>query len=45
LAWNVFDAESGANDGAENRGDVAEILAGYRAGNLAAATRGHYAAR
>jgi anaerobic glycerol-3-phosphate dehydrogenase len=45
VAWNLFVAESGAFHGTEGSGGATEILAGYCAGNLAAATRGHYAAR
>ena len=40
MAQNLFVAESG-----QGNGTASEILSGYRAGNLAAATRGHYAAR
>jgi glycerol-3-phosphate dehydrogenase subunit B len=43
MAWNLFVAESGPHDRADRSGDALEILAGYRAGNLAAVTRGRYA--
>jgi hypothetical protein len=44
MAWNLLVAESGGRDEAGSSGHAMEILTGYRAGNLAAATRGHYAA-
>lgn len=40
MAWNLFVAHSGSRNGVG-----AEILSGHRAGNLAAAKRGQYAAR
>lgn len=43
MAWNLFVAESSPHDRVDSSGDAMEILAGYRAGNLAAETRGHYA--
>ena len=42
MARNIFIA--GPNPGAENHGNVLHILTGYRAGNLAASTRGNHAA-
>jgi glycerol-3-phosphate dehydrogenase subunit B len=44
MAWNLFVAEWSPHDRADSSGGAMEILAGYRAGNLAAETRGHYAA-
>ncbi len=44
MARNLLVAESGGRDEAGSSGHAMEILTGYRAGNLAAATRGHYAA-
>jgi hypothetical protein len=44
MGWNLFVADPGAGREIANSGMAAEILAGYRAGNLAVATRGQYAA-
>ena len=45
MARNIFVAESGPNYRVKGDGDAMEIYAGYRAGNLATATRGgQYAA-
>jgi hypothetical protein len=44
IAWNLFVAKLSAHEGSESCGDIIETLAGYRAGNLAVATREHYAA-
>lgn len=45
MARNLFVAGSLFRSGAMDSGDAMEILTGYRAGNLAASTRGTYAAR
>jgi glycerol-3-phosphate dehydrogenase subunit B len=45
MARNLFVAGSLLHSGAKDSGDAMEILTGYRAGNLAASTRGNYAAR
>ncbi|MDR3726829.1 MAG: FAD-binding protein [Terracidiphilus sp.] len=45
MAPNLFVAGSLLHSGAKDGGDAMEILTGYRAGNLAASTRGNYAAR
>lgn len=45
LAQNLFVAGSLPNSGAASHGDVLHILTGYRAGNLAASTKGNHAAR
>jgi glycerol-3-phosphate dehydrogenase subunit B len=45
MAQNLFVAGSLLHSGAYDSGDAMEILTGYRAGNLAASTRGNYAAR
>jgi len=44
MARNVFVAGSLPNSDAENHGNVLHILTGYRAGILAASTRGNHAA-
>jgi glycerol-3-phosphate dehydrogenase subunit B len=45
MAQNLFVAGSLLHSAASDSGDAMEILTGYRAGNLAASTRGNYAAR
>ena len=45
MARNLFVAGSLAQSEAGDNGDVLHILTGYRAGNLAASTRGNHAAR
>ncbi len=45
MARNLFVAGSLAQSEAGDNGDVRHILTGYRAGNLAASTRGNHAAR
>jgi glycerol-3-phosphate dehydrogenase subunit B len=45
MARNLFIAGSLPHAGAGNQGDVLHILTGYRAGILAASTRGNHAAR
>jgi hypothetical protein len=45
VAPNLFIAGSFLSNAETSRGDTLEILTGYRAGNLAASTRGNYAAR
>jgi glycerol-3-phosphate dehydrogenase subunit B len=44
MARNIFTAGSLPNFGEGNHGNVLHILTGYRAGNLAASTRGNHAA-
>jgi glycerol-3-phosphate dehydrogenase subunit B len=45
MARNLFIAGSFPHSGEDHHGDVLHILTGYRAGNLAASTRGNHAAR
>jgi glycerol-3-phosphate dehydrogenase subunit B len=45
MAWNVFVAGKLRRHESESEGNAAEILAGYRAGKLAAATEGYHAVR
>jgi anaerobic glycerol-3-phosphate dehydrogenase len=45
IALNVFVAGSVVQSGDGDSGNVSHILTGYRAGNLAASTRGNHAAR
>jgi len=45
MARNIFVAGSLPLSGTGDTGDVTHILTGYRAGSLAASTRGNYAAR
>jgi glycerol-3-phosphate dehydrogenase subunit B len=45
VARNLFVAGSLLHSCADNDSDAMEILTGYRAGNLAASTRGYYAVR
>jgi glycerol-3-phosphate dehydrogenase subunit B len=45
MAQNLFVAGSLLDNGSGNSGEAIEILTGYRAGTLAAATRGCYAGR
>jgi glycerol-3-phosphate dehydrogenase subunit B len=45
IARNLFIAGPLLNSEVENHGNVLHILTGYRAGNLAASTRGNHAAR
>jgi hypothetical protein len=44
MARNIFIAGPPPNSAGGHQGNVLQILTGYRAGNLAASTRGNYAA-